>query len=166
VALLEVDVDGVIPAPAAVLQGPDLAGAELGRGRDPPEIRGEHGPAAVPDAPGAEEGCDGIECGLFRVTTELEDPPAGHGDGGVVRVRAQDGRHLAHVGTGRVPYDPELQELPHAGVGRVSGQGPRDGEVLQDLPAVRPLVTVACAARFTIQSLSPTLYLEKSTTMS
>src|SRR5712691_6974855 len=54
-AFLEVDVDRVIPATAAVLQRPDLARAHLGRRRNPPDARVQHRPVVVRfDAPGAE----------------------------------------------------------------------------------------------------------------
>src|SRR5262249_52748412 len=40
-ALLEMDVDRMVPAAAAVAQRPDLAGAEARRRRDSAEVRGE-----------------------------------------------------------------------------------------------------------------------------
>src|SRR3989449_9157322 len=54
-ALLEVDVDRMIPAAAVVHQVPDLAGAEPPRRRNPPEVRVELVSAVRPDAPGAAE---------------------------------------------------------------------------------------------------------------
>src|SRR2546428_11252148 len=52
-ALLEVDVDRVIPAVLGVYQVPDLARAGSRCRRDPAEVRGELEAAVRPDAPWA-----------------------------------------------------------------------------------------------------------------
>src|SRR5437879_6105058 len=63
-ALLEVDVDRVIPATAAVIQVPDLARAGARRRRDPPEVRSELGAAVGPDAPGPQGRRHGVDARL------------------------------------------------------------------------------------------------------
>src|SRR5258706_14423016 len=53
--LLEVDVDGVVPAAAAILQGPLLAGAVAGSRRDAAIVGIEHGTVVRLDAPRPDE---------------------------------------------------------------------------------------------------------------
>src|SRR5439155_1761402 len=117
-ALLEVDVDRMIPAAAVVHQVPDLAGAEPRRRRNPPEVRVELVSAIRPDAPGAAERSGRVVGRLVGAISELEGTRPRHGNGGQVRVRDQRGGHLAHVGLGRISDDAELEELPYAGIAR------------------------------------------------
>ncbi|MCY1450482.1 hypothetical protein D9M71_672910 [compost metagenome] len=121
--LLEVDVDGVVPAAAAVLQGPDLAGAEARRRRDTAEVRSEHVAAVGLDAPGAEEAGDRIAGGLLGAAAELEGALRRHGDLRQVGVRTEHRGNLALVRTGRVAGDAELQEAADTGVVRLARQG-------------------------------------------
>src|SRR4029079_15066681 len=64
-SLLEMDVDGMIPAAAAVAEAPDLAGAHARRGGDPAEVGVEHHTAVGLDAPRAVERRVGIEGGVL-----------------------------------------------------------------------------------------------------
>src|SRR5437016_2813113 len=73
-ALLEVDVDRVIPAAAAVFQGPDLSFPEARTCRDPAEIGGEHRPVVRLDAPRASGRRDGVSARLVGAVSELEGP--------------------------------------------------------------------------------------------
>ena len=126
---LEVDVDRMIPAAAVVHQVPDLAGAEPRRRRDPPEIRVELVSPVRTDAPGAAERSDGVVGRLVGAVSELEGTRPCHGNRGQIRVRDHDGRHLAHVGLGRIADDAELEELPYAGIARAAIErlGQREG---------------------------------------
>src|SRR5262245_26295886 len=58
-ALLEMNVDRVIPATAVILQSPDLASAVLWGGGDPPEVCIELVSIIRADSPGAAKRCDG-----------------------------------------------------------------------------------------------------------
>src|SRR5436305_10949875 len=113
--LLEMDVDGVIPAPAAVPQGPDFAGVFSRRRRDATEVGIEHVAAIGLHPPGTEEGGDRIVGGLRPAPSELES--AGPRDGNLrqIGVRDQDGQHLADVRGGRRDDDAELRDLADAG---------------------------------------------------
>ena len=135
-ALLEVDVDRVIPAAAAVFQRPDLAGAVARRRGDPAEVRGERSPGIIRlDAPGAKERRDGVVGRLVGAPVKLEFPLRCHGNLGKIRVRDQDVRHLAPVGIRRIPDDPELEELPDAGIVRFSRERLAEREVfVRSLP--------------------------------
>src|SRR5262245_16625493 len=115
-ALLEVDVDGVIPAAAVIFQVPDLARAEFRRRRDPAEVRGEKEALVRRDAPRAFARRDGVPAPLDGIPAELESPLADYRNLGQIRVRDQGGRHLTFVGIGRVASNAELQELADAGI--------------------------------------------------
>src|SRR5262249_61991581 len=71
-ALLEMDVDRMVPAAAAVAQRPDLACAEARRRRDPAEVRGERAAVVSRDAPGSKERGHGVVGRLARAAIELE----------------------------------------------------------------------------------------------
>src|SRR5215471_4179479 len=71
-ALLEMDVDRMVPAAAAVAQRPDLAGAEARRRRDSAEVRGERAAVVSRDAPGSKERGHGVVGRLARAAIELE----------------------------------------------------------------------------------------------
>ena len=142
-AFLEVDVDGVIPATAAVLQRPDLARAHPGRRRNPPDARVEHRPVVVRfDAPGAEPDRRRIGDVLRAAPAELEQPCARHGNARQVGVWNHRVWHLAHVGPGRIPHDPELQELPDARILRLPREGLAQRHILLRSPAVLVLAQV------------------------
>src|SRR5262249_3257946 len=121
--LLKVDVDRVIPATATVLQCPDLARPVFRRCRDATEVRSEHGAAIGLHAPGAKGTRNGVIGGLAGATPEFEDPLPRHGNFRQIGVRDQGVRHLALVRAGGIPNDPELQEFPDAGIGRLASQG-------------------------------------------
>src|SRR4051812_39558090 len=72
-ALLEVDVDRVIPAGAAVDDGPDLLRPGPRRSRDATEVGGQRSaPVVGLDAPWPEEAGDRIARGLAGAAVELE----------------------------------------------------------------------------------------------
>src|SRR5882672_8652495 len=153
-ALLEVDVDRVVPSAAAVLQDPRLAGAVSGRGRDAAIVRVEHLTVVRLDAPRSDDRRDfsaaarlrrnqrqavAGEGGVGRAPPELEDARPRDGNGGEVRVRDQRVGHLAHVRRGRPAHDAELEELPDHRVVAVAPERIRDREVRVRLLPVRLL---------------------------
>src|SRR5205823_6181894 len=117
--LLEVDVDGVVPAAAAVLQRPGPAGVLARRRRDPADVRGAHVSAIGLHSPGAEERADRIAGRLLGAASELEGPGARDRNLRQVRIRDQDGGHLADVGGGRIAHDAEFEELADARILRL-----------------------------------------------
>src|SRR5262249_42971645 len=117
---LEVDVDRVIPAPAVVLQGPDLAGAIFWRCRDPTEVRVELVSIVRPDAPGAAKRRDGVVGRLVGAIPEHERPVPGDGNLREIGVRDHHGWHLADVRSRWIADDPKLEELADARIARTT----------------------------------------------
>src|SRR6185369_16260914 len=120
-ALLEVNMNRVIPATATVFQCPYLSGTETWRRRDTAKVSCERSSLVVSfNTPRPEERRHGVVGCLISAAVEFEDTFASYGNISQVRIRDQRGRHLAYIGLRRVASDPELEEFSDTRIGRVA----------------------------------------------
>src|SRR3954470_1759705 len=141
-AFLEVDVDGVIPSAAAVLDRPDLASPVPGSSRDASEVGVQHPVVVGLHAPRSEEGADRVVRVLASTGAELEHALTHHRDLREIGVRDHRARNLAQVRCRGVAHDAELQEPADAGVLRLARERVAQGQVLRRLLPVRMLAQV------------------------
>src|SRR5439155_19918179 len=135
-ALLEVDVDGVVPITAVVSQVPDLACTEAGRRRYPAEVGGESLSPIRLDTPRTTEARHRVVGRLVGAVAEREVPLTRDRDFRQVWVRDHDGRHLAYIRARRIADDPELQEFADARIGGVARQRFGQRPIIGNPPAV------------------------------
>src|SRR6185369_14035375 len=120
-ALLEVNMNRVIPATTTVFQCPYLSGTETWRRRDTAKVGCERSSLVVSfNTPWPEERRHGVVGCLISAAVEFEDTFTSHGNSRQVRIRNQRGGHLTYIGLCGVACYAELEESSDTRIRRVA----------------------------------------------